>query len=135
MHTPLIYKHIVLLVDDYPAGMMVSTMMIEYLGYAVEAVSSGGEAVEKVRASTRPYMAILMDINLPDMDGIETTKIIRSLEEERNYRNTIIAVTAYALAGDHRRCLEAGMDDYIAKPIHPDILAHKLAEIAKRLDI
>ncbi len=125
--------HTILLVDDYPAGMMVSTMMIEYLGYEVEAASSGFDAIEKVKNSTKPYMAILMDINLPDMNGMEATKIIRGMEDAKGYRSTIIAVTAHALAGDHKRCLEAGMDDYIAKPIHPDILAQKLAEIANRL--
>lgn len=128
MSPPL--QNLVLLVDDYPPGMMVSTMMIEYLGYAVEPAYSGTEAIIKVRASTRPYLAILMDINLPDMGGIEVTRIIRELEKERGYCNNIIAVTAHALAGDEKRFLESGMDGYVAKPIHPDILAKKLAELA-----
>jgi len=110
--------------------MLVSTMMIEHLGYAVETADCGLEAIEKVRVATRPFMAILMDVNLQDMNGLETTKIIRSLEQEKGFSNTIIAVTAHALAGDRERCLEAGMNDYISKPIHPDILAQKLAALA-----
>ena len=120
----------VLLVDDYPAGMLVSTMMIEHLGYAVAGVSTGEEALEKVRASIVPFMAILMDVNMKGMDGFDTTKAIRELELERGYTNTIIAVTAHALVGDRDRCLAAGMNDYISKPIHPDILAQKLAALA-----
>jgi CheY-like chemotaxis protein len=119
----------VLIVEDYPAGMLVSTMMIEYLGYAVEGVASGAEAIEKVQASTSPYMAILMDVNMKDMSGFEATKIIRAVEKEKGYSNTIIAVTAHALAGDRMRCLAAGMNDYISKPIHPNVLAQKLAAL------
>ncbi len=124
------YQATVLLVEDYPAGMLVSTMMIEHLGYAVETADCGLEAIEKVRLATKSFMAILMDVNLQDMNGLETTKIIRSLEQKKGFSNTIIAVTAHALAGDRERCLEAGMNDYISKPIHPDILAQKLAALA-----
>ncbi len=121
----------VLLVEDYPPGMLVSTLMIEHLGYAVETADCGRGAIEKVRAATTPFMAILMDVNMHDMGGIEATKAIRKLEQEKKYSNTIIAVTAHALVGDRERCLEAGMNDYISKPIHPDILAQKLAVLAK----
>ena len=113
--------------------MLVSTMMVEHLGYAVEAASCGQEAIEKVRAATRPFMAILMDVNMHDMDGFAATKAIRALEQEKGYCSTIIAVTAHALAGDRARCLAAGMNDYISKPIHPDILAQKLATLANAL--
>lgn len=121
----------VLLVEDYAPGMLVGTLMIEHLGYAVETATSGLEAIEKVRGAKTAYMAIMMDVNMHDMGGIEATKTIRTLEREKGYSNTIIAVTAHALAGDRERCLEAGMNDYISKPIHPDILAQKLAVLAK----
>src|SRR5271170_4874100 len=120
----------VLLVEDYPPGQLVGTLMLEHLGYAVETASCGQEAIEKVQAATRPFMAILMDLQMCDMGGFEATKSIRALEKEKGFSNTIIAVTAHALAGDRERCLEAGMNDYISKPIHPDILAHKLAVLA-----
>ena len=125
------YQADILLVEDYPAGMMISTMIIEHLGYTVEGASSGIEAVEKVRARSTPYMAILMDINMHEMNGLEATRIIRHLEKTKGYFNTIIAVTAHALAGDRERFLESGMNDYISKPIHPDILAQKLEALSK----
>ena len=132
MNTSTPCQPIVLLVDDYPSGLLVSTMMIEHLGYTVVALSSGKEVIEKVRSSTEPFMAIMMDVNMGDMDGFEATKIIREIEQEKGYSNTIIAVTAHALLGDRERCLEAGMNDYISKPIHPDILKQKLIELANK---
>jgi CheY-like chemotaxis protein len=125
MHT-----HTVLLVDDYSAGLLVGSMMIEHLGYAAALASSGPEAIEQVRAATAPFMAILMDVTMQGMDGFAATKAIRLLEKEKGYANTIIAVTAHALAGDRGHCIEAGMNDYISKPIQPEILAHKLAALA-----
>jgi CheY-like chemotaxis protein len=123
----------ILLVEDYPPGMLVGALMIEHLGYAVETASCGQEAIEKVRAAPKPFMAIMMDVQMRDMDGFEATKTIRALESGKGFSNIIIAVTAHALAGDRERCLEAGMNDYISKPIHPDILAQKLAALAKKL--
>jgi CheY-like chemotaxis protein len=121
----------VLLVEDYPASLMVGTMMLEHLGYAVETATSGQEAIDKVHAAGKPFMVILMDVQMPGMDGFTAMSHIRKLEHEKGYRNTIIAVTAQAMAGDRERCLEAGMDDYISKPIRPDILKQKLAALAK----
>ena len=123
-------NHTILLVDDYPAGIIVGTMMIEHLGYSVETATCGRDAIEKVREATRPFMAILMDIQMHDMDGFEVTKRIRELEQEKQYRTTIIAVTSHGLVGDRKRCLDAGMDDYISKPIHPIILEQKLAALS-----
>lgn len=121
----------ILLVEDYAPGMLVTTLMIENLGYVVEAVSSGSRAIEKVREARSPFLAILMDVNMHEMSGFQATQIIRAIETEKGYSNTIIAATAYALSGDRNRCLEAGMDDYISKPLHPDILATKLAALAE----
>lgn len=129
MHLPS-----VLLVEDYPASIMVGTLMLEHLGYTVETATCGQEAVEKVRAASNTFMAILMDVQMPDMDGFTAMKLIRDLEREKGYRNTIIAVTAQALAGDRERCLAAGMDDYISKPISPDILKKKLNMLAQAIN-
>ena len=133
MDAPLPSLGTVLLVDDYPSGVLVGTLILEHLGYAVQTASSGREAIEKVRHATRPFLAILMDIKMHDIGGFEATKTIRILEREKGYCNTIIAVTAHALAGDRERCIDAGMNDYISKPIHPDILAHKLAALVNVL--
>lgn len=121
----------VLLVDDYPSGLLVGKIMIEHFGYKVETATCGLEAVEKVRLRLKPFMVILMDINMPDISGLEATKIIRELEKTRDERNIIYAVTAHALDGDRERCLEAGMNDYIIKPIHFDFLAQKLSALDK----
>ncbi len=121
----------ILLVDDYPAGMLVGTLMLEYLGYVVEGVTSGAAVIEKVQAADRPFIAILMDIQMRDMDGFAATRLIRAIEKEKGFSNTIIAVTAHAMAGDRERCITAGMNDYISKPIHPDILSRKLATLSK----
>ena len=123
----------VLLVDDYPAGLLVGTLLIEHLGYTVIGVTSGAEAIEMVRAAHLPFMAILMDIKMQGMDGFEATKTIRVIEKEKGYAQPIIAVTAHAFAGDRQRCLDAGMNDYISKPIHIDVLAQKLAPLAKAM--
>ena len=121
----------VLVVEDYPAGMLVSTLMLEHLGYAVEGVASGSEAIEKVRNSDVPFTAILMDVNLGDIDGFEATRAIRIIEREKGFSNTIIALTAHVLAGDHERCLKAGMDDYMSKPLNPTELKKKLEHVVE----
>lgn len=121
----------VLLVEDHPAHVLIGSLVLEHIGYAVETATCGREAIEKVRASTRPFIAILMDVQMHDMDGFEATKIIRELEQEKGYYNTIIAVTAHAMAGDRERCLAAGMDDYISKPIFQDVLEQKLAVLTQ----
>ena len=117
----------ILLVEDYPANAMVATLMLENLGFSVETATCGSEALEHVEKSNKPYSAILMDVQMHDMDGYETTRRIREIEKDRKYRNRIIGVTAHALAGDKERCIEVGMDDYMSKPINPGILADKLA--------
>ena len=119
----------ILLVDDYPAGLLVSTFMLEDLGYEVEAVNCGLDAIEKVQSRIKPFSAILMDVKMQGMDGFQTTKVIRSIEKAKGYRNIIIAVTAYAYKGDRQHCLDADMDDYISKPINPEILAQMLAAL------
>ncbi len=101
--------------------------MLENLGFEVESATCGAEAVAAVTKSTAPYSAVLMDIQMHDMDGYETTKKIREIEQEKGFSNRIIGVTAHALAGDKERCIEVGMDDYMSKPINVDILALKLA--------
>jgi CheY-like chemotaxis protein len=110
---------------------MVATLMLEHLGYSADVARSGSEAIEKIKNITAPYSAILMDVQMQGMDGFETTRRIRVLEKEKGFMHFIIGLTAHALAGDRERCLEAGMDDYMSKPVHPDILAQKLNGLAE----
>ncbi len=106
-------------------------MMLTLLGYTVVQAASGREAIEAVRISTEPFVAILMDVSMQDMNGFEATKEIRALEKTKGYCNTIIAVTAHALESDRKRCLDVGMNDYMSKPLHPDMLAYKLNVLVK----
>ena len=124
-------RGVVLLVEDYAPNVMVASMMLENLGFVVEAVVSGEDALLKIEANTSPYLAILMDVQMQDMDGFETTRRIRDMEIRKGFRQPILGVTAHALAGDRERCLASGMDDYMSKPIHPEILAQKLEILAK----
>jgi CheY-like chemotaxis protein len=130
---PPLFKDIlpgkILVVEDYAANIMVATMMLENLGYATDVAKSGSEALLKIRECTVPYIAILMDVQMQSMDGYETTRRLRKLEKEKSMHHFIIGVTAHALAGDREKCLEAGMDDYMSKPIHFDILAQKLSKL------
>jgi PAS domain S-box-containing protein len=108
-----------LVVDDNPGNCVVAQIMLAKLGFECDIATSGREAVQMVKAKSYPL--ILMDVQMPEMDGIETTAAIRGMKEMRH--TPIIAVTANALVGDRERCLAGGMDDYISKPYWPKDLA------------
>lgn len=117
-------KHI-LLVEDYPANVLVATTLLEDFGYSYEVATSGEEALIKIQKGA--FNVALMDVELSTaMSGFEATRRVRELEAGRTDRLPIIAMTAHALAGDRERCLEAGMDDYISKPFDADELREKL---------
>lgn len=119
----------VLVVEDYAPNIMVISMLLENLGFEVIATETGEKAIEIIEGRSEPFTTIFMDVQMHGMDGFETTRRIRALEKEKHFRQNIIGVTAHALAGDRERCLSAGMDDYISKPIHPDILAARLEQV------
>jgi CheY-like chemotaxis protein len=110
----------VLLAEDNPTNQRVATLLLQRLHCRVDVVSNGAEAVE---ASSRvPYDLILMDCQMPELDGLAATRKIRSIQRERG-RTPIVALTANALDGERERCLEAGMDDYVVKPVGLAVLA------------
>ncbi|MCC6291253.1 MAG: response regulator [Bryobacterales bacterium] len=113
----------VLLVEDNPVNALVARRMLTALGLAADTAANGNDALEAFRR--RPYGLILMDCQMPGMDGFEVTRAIRGMAS--NAQPIIIAMTANAMAGDRERCLEAGMDDYLAKPILFDSFAALLA--------
>jgi signal transduction histidine kinase/ActR/RegA family two-component response regulator/HPt (histidine-containing phosphotransfer) domain-containing protein len=107
-------KTSVLLVEDNPVNQTVAQFMLKQLGYSYKIANNGAEAIEILRQTD--YHLILMDVEMPVMDGISATQAIR---QERSNPNLpyIIALTAYAMTGDRERCLKAGMQDYLTKPL------------------
>jgi signal transduction histidine kinase len=105
-----------LLVEDNPMNQRVVTLMTERLGHAIDVVADGRAAIQAVSSGAKRYDLILMDCHLPEVDGFEATRRIRQLEGEVA-RTPIVALTASAYATDRQRCLDAGMDDFLAKPI------------------
>jgi len=110
----------VLLAEDNPVNQRVASGMLQALGYVVEVVSDGREAV--AAAASRRFDAILMDCQMPEMDGYEATRLIRAAEGTTRH-TPIVAVSASAMRQDRERCLDAGMDDHLAKPLRRDQLA------------
>jgi CheY-like chemotaxis protein/HPt (histidine-containing phosphotransfer) domain-containing protein len=145
----------ILLVEDNAINQEVASEILSSAGIIVETADNGRKAVEAVQKAS--YDAVLMDVQMPEMDGLEATRIIRKKEErsrvtsyelrvgeklseesEPATRNPqpathipIIAMTAHAMEGDREKCIEAGMDDYIAKPVEPEDLFSKLDKWVK----
>jgi CheY-like chemotaxis protein len=104
-----------LLAEDGRVNQMVAIKLLEDRGHSVTVANDGREALEMFENET--FDAILMDVQMPEMDGYQATEEIRKREEDSGSHIPIIAMTANAMKGDRERCLEAGMDDYVAKPV------------------
>jgi two-component system sensor histidine kinase/response regulator len=110
----------VLVVEDNASNLKVTVRMVERLGYRADVAANGAEAVSILQRMQ--YDAVLMDCQMPEMDGYDATRLIRAAEAAGRHV-PIIAMTAAALAGDRERCLAAGMDDYISKPVKLHVVA------------
>jgi signal transduction histidine kinase/DNA-binding response OmpR family regulator len=117
----------ILVAEDNEVNQLVFDQILRQLDYTFRIVGDGKRAVETW--SIRKPQVILMDVSMPEMNGLEATSAIREAEKAQGLPHTpIIGVTAHALKGDRERCIEAGMDDYVTKPISPERLASKLME-------
>ena len=114
---------LVLVVEDSPVNRLVAMHVLERLGFRAHVVNDGREALQAL--STQRYDAVLMDCQMPDIDGYEATRELRR-REDGGQHTPVIAMTAHAMTGDRERCLDAGMDDYIAKPVRSQTLGEVL---------
>lgn len=99
---------------------------LDAFGFSADVAGSGVEAIDALKNASTPYKLILMDCQIPTMDGYVTTDAIRKGAVDSYADIVIIAMTANAMKGDRERCLDAGMNDYIPKPVDPDLLKDKL---------
>lgn len=128
----------ILLVEDNATNQLVANGMLETLGLYADVAANGLEAIEAIRISsdTQPYSIVLMDCQMPEMDGYDATRAIRAGEAgEENKQLPIVAMTANAMQGDREKCTNAGMDDYIAKPINLSVLQSALVKWILKEDI
>jgi CheY-like chemotaxis protein len=117
----------ILVAEDSPSNQRVLVEMLKRLGYRADAVADGREVVQALER--QDYDLVLMDIKMPELDGITATQVVRKLRPVNGPK--IVAITAFALEGDREKCIEAGMDDYIAKPVQ----MRELAEVLKRCSL
>ncbi len=117
----------ILLAEDNRVNQILGTSLLKKWGHEVPLAANGKEAFEAWKSGS--FDLVLMDVQMPEMDGIEATRIIREEERQRGGHIPIIALTAHALAGDQERCLEAGMDGYVSKPLRIHELQEAILEL------
>lgn len=120
----------VLLAEDNPVNQMVTQLQLKKLGYNSSVVATGREAVSAVENGN--FAMVLMDCQMPDMDGLEATKVIRKNEALTGKHIPIVGLTAHAMGGDREKCIASGMDDYLSKPASLEQLSHCLKKWAVR---
>jgi two-component system, sensor histidine kinase and response regulator len=128
----------ILVAEDNPVNQKLIQIMLKSAGYAVEIAQNGREVVQKYTSHPEDYDLIFMDVQMPEMDGMEATDEIRRLEEERRKDEEgfipvpIIAMTAHAMKGDREECISVGMDNYVSKPIKKEIVYAMIEKYAGR---
>ena len=117
----------ILLAEDNVVNQRLAVKVLTKRGYHVVVAANGKEAVAEFEKE--PFDVILMDVQMPEMDGFEATAVIREKEKEKGGHIPIIAMTAHAMKGDRERCLEAGMDEYVSKPIRPQVVVDAIESV------
>jgi signal transduction histidine kinase/DNA-binding response OmpR family regulator len=121
----------ILVAEDNPVNQLLARRLLEKKGHHVTTVQQGGEALEALRLER--FDVVLMDVQMPDMDGFEVTRHIRTRERQEGLQPIpIIAMTAHAMSGDEQRCLDAGMDAYVSKPVIPQHLYEVIHRTVRR---
>jgi CheY-like chemotaxis protein len=120
----------VLLVEDNPVNQRLALTVLKKKGYTVEVATNGREAIDKIDSAATQYDIVLMDVQMPVLDGLETTRLLRLNPKWKDL--PIIAMTAHAMTGDRERCLEAGMSGYISKPVQAALLIATVEEFLAR---
>ncbi len=120
----------ILLAEDNAVNQRVARVLLEKRGHTVSVAGNGREAVRLVEE--REFDLVLMDVQMPEMDGLEATMVLRARETGAGRRLPIVAMTAHAMKGDAERCLEAGMDAYVSKPIRPEVLLAAIETVRSR---
>jgi PAS domain S-box-containing protein len=121
-----------LVVEDNDVNRLLTSRVIEKLGYNVDVAENGEEGVERINA--RVYDMVIMDIQMPKMDGLEATQLIREIDAERGIHTPIIAMTAHAMKGDREKYLVQGIDEYISKPFERKQLEEKIQILTDRFE-
>ena len=126
--SPLAGKHL-LLVDDIAINREIAQVLLEDLGFAVDCAENGRQAVDMVEQSDGKYSCVIMDVQMPVMNGYEATRAIRALPDRRLASIPVTALSANALDEDVKQALAAGMDAHIAKPLDVAVLSKTLAKL------
>ena len=121
----------ILLAEDNVVNQRLVVRLLEKHGHTVVVASTGREVLALL--AQQPVDVVLMDVQMPEMDGLESTAVIREQERQRGGHLPIIALTAHAMKGDQERCLITGMDDYISKPINAQTLSAAISRVLKGL--
>jgi CheY-like chemotaxis protein len=116
----------ILLAEDSPVNQRLASALLTKRGHHVAIAGNGREAIDLLER--QPFDVVLMDVQMPEVDGLEATRAIRAREQGRGGHVPIVAMTAHAMPGDREKCLEAGMDRYLTKPIQPALLHAAIAE-------
>ena len=125
--TPATNKFKILLAEDNLVNQRVAVRLLQKRGHTVSVAENGREALR--RLAQERFDLVLMDVQMPEMDGLEATAAIRTQEKTTGQHLPIVAMTAHAMAGDRERCLDAGMDGYVSKPIQPQVLFDTIASV------